>query len=168
MAVGDVITVVATGTTVVTYQPAVGVEVVLRGLHTNYASSSCWVAVTDGTTDYKANVANVGFYQCFIGLTNTLYLRMTAGGSSYFLVVSGMQTKGSAVKVGNKVLTGDELKAYREEWLANRKKELVVGKTTTTITLPNGSTKTLVLKEIREDRDDLGDLRGIICVYGEQ
>jgi hypothetical protein len=169
LAAGDVVIVWVLKGQIVTYQPAAGVEVSFRGV-INMAGSGYNLYGLFNGTNFIYMSAGSGFVSIWFAVNSTYYLKVdaySAGANANNIVVMGIQTKGSAMKIGDKVLTGDELKAYREKWLAKRKQELKVGEITTTVTLPDGSTKTLVLKEIKEDRDDLGDLRGIICVYGE-
>jgi len=169
LAAGDVVIVWVLKGQVVIYQPAAGVEVLFRGVINMAGAGYNLYGLFDGTT-FISMSAGSGFVSFWVAVNSTYYLKVdaySAGANANHIVVMGIQTKGSAMKIRDKVLTGDELKAYREKWLENRKKELKVGETTTTVTLPDGSTKTLVLKEIKEDRDDLSDLRGIICVYGE-
>jgi hypothetical protein len=165
MAVGDLIQVyVVSGT--VTYQPAPGVEVVFRGAETGTENSTySRYGLTDGTKTYAYASIPQTHMQIFTAATNSLYVILYSYGSGYEVVLSGIQTKGTALKVGDKVLTGEELSKYREKWLSKRKSELKIGETTIEVVNPDGEKELHVLQEIIEDRDSLGELRGLICIY---
>jgi hypothetical protein len=165
MAVGDLIQVKAASGTV-TYQPAPGVEVVFKGVETGTANTSASkYGLTDGTTNYAFSPIPQTHMQIFTAATNSLYVILYSYGAGYEVVLSGIQTKGSALKVGDKVLTGKELSEYREQWLSNRVRRLKIGESTIEVVNPKGEKELHVLQEIIEDRDSLGELRGLICIY---
>jgi len=158
------------------YQPAVGVEVMILGVNiqntTSTATANYGHGVYDGSLYVYNAYSSLGpgtavFYTNRFMITNNIYLFFDFGGPGKY-GLNGIQTKGSMLKVGDKILTGNELKAYREKWLKKRIEELKA--TTETVEYVDSSgvmkTKTIKLIRIVEDRDDLGDLRGILYELG--
>ena len=100
MAVGDIINAVATTTGTFTYQPAVGVEIIITSMHF-YDENAQEVGITDGTrratfTDKDSGSWGDWAYNNMntkIGITNTNYLTLTGGSGTRTPGFTGIQTK---------------------------------------------------------------------------
>jgi len=150
----------------ITFQPSAGTEFMITQLICSYiANTATYVAITDGTTDVKIPISNGEKLSLRVGITNSKYLKFNATAAGEAIIISGMQTKGSAVKMNGKVLKDEELDELREKWLARRKAAIGVEKIKVTLT---DKVVDAVLSEVREDRDDLGKLRGVVCFYAPQ
>ena len=96
MAAGDVVNgLSAAASTQFDFQPAAGVECIIKSIHTDLASAAGVWALTDGVNDAWTSATsaeiNVGLVNTFIN--NTRYLRVAAMGAGKFGGYSGIQIK---------------------------------------------------------------------------
>jgi hypothetical protein len=95
LAVGDIIAFQSTAAGGIVYQPAVGVEVIITAVFQyNGGAQSQGLRNAAGDESYLATApaeAGGGQMNCKIGVTNTVYWKMT--GSAYKPGFTGIQTK---------------------------------------------------------------------------
>ena len=92
MAVGDVVSGISADNTIVTFQPAVGVEVCITSVLTDQIASpspQLYIVIICGSpTIQHTNDYNIKFF-----INNTNYLYIGALGAGYFSAYTGIQTK---------------------------------------------------------------------------
>ena len=157
MALGDIITyetgVGASGS--VSYQPATGVAILV----TSVVGSNVDIYLYNGANHaYHGPSANAKTF-----ITDSVYIRaINATSSAGALALTGIQVRGSTVKIGDKILTGKALEQYRESELEKLKS--MVGKATVTEII-GGKQVTLVLKKVEDYRGPLGDLIAYVLFW---
>lgn len=94
MAIDDVIVGFGANNTVLTFQPAAGVEIVITMVG---ALANINLALTDGTniSDLFVMATTAGQFPLGmkLGITNSVYIQLPAGGAGIYGSYSGIQTK---------------------------------------------------------------------------
>lgn len=157
MALGDIINYVVglLPGGAVSYQPAAGAAIMVTSISGHNVDAYLY---NGSTAAYLPQSVNAKVF-----ITNSIYLRFVNGTSSNGAIgLTGIQVKGSTIKVGDNILTGKALAQYRESELEKLKS--MVGKTTITEVI-GGKQVNLVLKKVEDHRGPLGDLIGYVLYW---